>query len=352
MRLRDVPVDSYFMIFSFLPARELQTGVRCVCRNWKRCVERSPLLCRVVRCSGFYCGGGFNGSAESSSVEHFPMFSAAPRALTVPSFTQSRSHFAFAVVDRTLYAIGGRSGDQRLNACEKLELGAARWEIFAPMSCTRSAPVVATTRSRIFVFGGYNGKETSSSGEMYNCSTGKWANSWSLPIKVSQAGSCTLGNRLIVVGGRGDGNTSYDTIISVDLSSGASEILGNLEHAIVSPMAHAFGDVLMIVGGVNPTSSGATHSKEALLFDTRSRSWMHKGPQLAEGVVNHTGAVADDNTLVLFGGFAPNPHALDKVVVLPFSPSFSWQGAERAGWIAASERLKERRDACNCAYLQ
>ena len=143
----------------------------------------------------------------------------------------------------------------------------------------------------------------------------------------------------------------YDSVVSLDLSRGDSEIVAKIERGpLMSSTMHAFGDVLMIVGGVYQLSpQHFVHSQDVLLYDLRSRQWAKHGPSLPYALISHCSAASDDDALVVFGGFNPVHRALNQILVLPQT---SWSAlAEPRHWGLAAQRMAEPRDASSCAFL-
>ncbi|KAK9888248.1 hypothetical protein WA026_000512 [Henosepilachna vigintioctopunctata] len=111
-----------------------------------------------------------------------------------------------------IYVVGGlnRHGDS-LNAVEYYDPKTNQWHLAPPMTMLRSRLGVAVLKSRLYAFGGYNGKDRLSSVEMYDAVKREWCMVGPMQCKRSALGAAALDDIIYVCGGY-DGVTSLNSV--------------------------------------------------------------------------------------------------------------------------------------------
>jgi hypothetical protein len=96
--------------------------------------------------------------------------------------TTARSGFCTAVIERSIYAIGGRTGYLVSNTCESMHAQTNQWAPIASMNRARAMASAAFYDAHIVVVGGWDGHEWTGSVERYDVNTDKWINIVNLPV--------------------------------------------------------------------------------------------------------------------------------------------------------------------------
>ncbi|XP_074040860.1 kelch like family member 18 [Leptinotarsa decemlineata] len=111
-----------------------------------------------------------------------------------------------------IYVVGGlnRHGDS-LSTVEYYDPKIDKWNMAPPMSMMRSRLGVAVLKSKLFAFGGYNGKDRLSSVEVYDAIRKEWSTVTPMICKRSALGATALGDIIYVCGGY-DGVTSLNSV--------------------------------------------------------------------------------------------------------------------------------------------
>ena len=162
-----------------------------------------------------YCIGGLVGSHDASSVDILNVQTTSWSE--GPELRQPRSFLGAAVIDSTIYAVGGANGSKRLATVERLDTTARQpcWEGVASLNVPRSRPGVVEVNGLLFAVGGYSGTEYLSSVECYCPAIDKWTliTGMSSP-RNSPAVGCH-GNKLVIAGGY-NGKKLLDSVESYD----------------------------------------------------------------------------------------------------------------------------------------
>ena len=98
--------------------------------------------------------------------------------------TTARSGFAAVTIDRTVYALGGRSGYGVVATCETMHAQTNQWAPIAPMKLARAQHSAIVFEGNIIVVGGWTGNEWTNSCERYDPNIEKWVQIISLPVAI------------------------------------------------------------------------------------------------------------------------------------------------------------------------
>ncbi|XP_022083107.1 kelch-like protein 28 [Acanthaster planci] len=159
-----------------------------------------------------YALGGYTGQLYLRSVECYD-----PKTnqwKDVAPMINSRSIFSAAVVDGKLYAIGGY-GPNYLNSVERYDPDLDTWEMVAPMADKRINFGVGVIHGFIYVVGGHNGERHLSSVEQYNPTQGTWTTVASMNTTRTGLGVAVLDGMLYAAGGH-SGSTYLDLMERYD----------------------------------------------------------------------------------------------------------------------------------------
>lgn len=137
-----------------------------------------------------------------------------------PKLQQKRSYTQAAIIDNTIFAVGGAVGSKRLASVEKLELGCrgeqqSSWSFVASLNTARSRPGVVALDGKLFAVGGYNGSEHLSSVECYDPHINQWQLIEAMSSPRNSPAVAVLGDKLYVAGGH-DGKRVVNTVERYD----------------------------------------------------------------------------------------------------------------------------------------
>eukprot|EP00026_Physarum_polycephalum_P005196 Phypoly_transcript_05226.p1 GENE.Phypoly_transcript_05226~~Phypoly_transcript_05226.p1 ORF type:complete len:623 (+),score=105.55 Phypoly_transcript_05226:58-1926(+) len=102
-----------------------------------------------------------------------------------------RSGLASVAIGKSIYALGGFDGKQRLSSVEVYRMDEGRWTPLPPMALPRSwFGAVTMADGNIYALGGYDGKTRAKSVEVFDPRAGRWelSQDLSLPYPVSGFG--------------------------------------------------------------------------------------------------------------------------------------------------------------------
>lgn len=214
---------------------------------------RAGLAVGVINGILYAVGGnapnGVGGSPALSTVEAYdPVTNSWTTKAPMPT---PREGLAVAVVNGTLYAIGGNVGPfgAALNTVEAYNPVTDTWTTKAPMPTTRAWMGTAVLNNKIYVAGGRTGPSSApkvATVQVYNPSTNSWSVAPSLPIARWGIGMATVNGKLYAVGDYqrnevySPGNPAW--FASVPLPT-ARNFLG----------VTAVSDVIYAIGGYNPS---------------------------------------------------------------------------------------------------
>ncbi|KAJ8959731.1 hypothetical protein NQ314_006155 [Rhamnusium bicolor] len=166
---------------------------------------------RVCDIKGYiYVVGGLNRHGDSlSTVEYYdPKIDKWHMA---PPMSMMRSRLGVAVLKSKLYAFGGYNGKDRLSSVEVYDAVKKEWSMVTPMLCKRSALGATALGDIIYVCGGYDGVTSLNSVERYHPSTNSWC-SLAPMNKSRSAGAVIACQGYIYALGGHDGLSIFDSV--------------------------------------------------------------------------------------------------------------------------------------------
>ncbi|PAV67883.1 hypothetical protein WR25_24133 [Diploscapter pachys] len=158
------------------------------------------------------------GALETEIVSAAKKFGRAGRWKAVCPMNEKRAYITNACVelDGFIYVCGGGDGRiatqqreaSRLTSCERYDPKTNLWINIADMRFARSDAAAAAGNGRLFVSGGFDGRDSLNSVEMYLPSANSWTEVVVLPYRVTAHAMLHNGSSLIVLGGvTGDDRT-------------------------------------------------------------------------------------------------------------------------------------------------
>lgn len=125
-----------------------------------------------------YAVGGWNGAVTFRDLERCDTTQrkkqwtvlGAEAAMSKPR----RGHACVAKGGGKIFIIGGFDGKERLADCEVFDVASQQCYPIAPLTTKRNGVCASVCNNQIFVFGGHDGKKFLDSAEQYNESVAKW----------------------------------------------------------------------------------------------------------------------------------------------------------------------------------
>jgi len=197
---------------------------------------------------------------------------------TGPDMTQPHDYPACAVLDDTIYILGGHhpdateggpSSDPGFNYCERLVPG-GEWQRIADMPTPRFAPMSATWEGRAWAMGGCayspeaDGVRDFDVIESYDPATDTWGNPpFSMPWPAAAHGVAQDGEHLYIIGGY-SGPGIHERAVSLNAASGASRDLPSLGEPRAAMGTVILDGKLYAIGGWKGDGRAVTDRVEAL----------------------------------------------------------------------------------------
>jgi N-acetylneuraminic acid mutarotase len=225
---------------------------------------------------------------------------------TIPAVPSRVDHAAFVGHRGMLYVIGGYVDGTPTGAVWRFSPGPGVWESLPPMHIPRGSPAAAAIGDKIYVVGGSVGNleqpESISDLEIYDLASKQWTRGPGMPTARHHHAAAATNGRLVVVGGRRDGDLSVDAAEQFDPATGQWFTLPPLPSGAGGLGAVAAGGRVVVVGGGDDDQQWVTPATWAL--DRERDAWR----RLADlNVARHgLAAAAVGPTVYVFGG-APCP---------------------------------------------
>lgn len=290
--------------------------------GWKQApsmpAQRTEVRGAVLDGTLYVVGGFDNNQRDQGSVFAYnPNREAWLRASLLPS---PRHHPGVTVHDGVLYVIGGLSGDGTDWTPHDTvwAFDGDGWETRTPMPTARGAGIAETLDDRIYVVGGSDAETRThlSLVEVYDPAADEWTDAPSLPYKTQSMGSGVLDRTLYVAGGRTigvAGGTTFDDFFRFDPADSAWESLPSLPTRRAGYGLAVADDRVWAIGG----EIGLNVLNAVDVFDPETGMWT-AGPSLpnSDGRHGHVAAAIDGTIYVAGGTFPPGATATDSVIAL------------------------------------
>lgn len=220
------------------------------------------------------------------------------------SLSEARGRVQIAVINGTIYAVGGCNGTTELDTVECLALSRAentekpkKWKKCSKLPFSRSNAGVCALNGKIYCIGGWNGQAGIRQCDVYCPETDKWTSIAPLNTGRCQAGVFAFNNKIWVVGGS-DAWNCLGTCETYDPETNQWNFTAPLSTARRGCGLAELHGRLYCVGG----SDGNQSLKTTEYFDEETQSWI-LGPSLttARSIVS---VVVVQDRLYAIGGFS------------------------------------------------
>lgn len=278
-------------------------------------LQQPELFCEVATMSESKCGlgvaelngklivvGGYGRAECLRSVESYcPSTNTWTQEL---SLSEARGRVQIAVINGTIYAVGGCNGTTELDTVECLALGKnendvkpKKWKKCSKLPFSRSNAGVCALDGKIYCIGGWNGQAGIKQCDVYCPETDTWTSIAPLNTGRCQAGVFAFNNKIWVVGGS-DAWNCLGTVETYDPETNQWVHSAPLSTARRGCGLAELNGHLYCVGG----SDGNQSLKSTEYYDEASESWI-LGPSLttARSIVS---VVVVQNRLYAIGGFS------------------------------------------------
>ena len=267
-----------------------------------------------------------NGLGEVGTLESYNSATAESGWTTLSSMPTGRAGVAVAALNGTIYALGGYNiNNTAYDPATTLEaydpINDTWLTTTTPMPTARSYLGAAVINGTLYAVGGELAQPPVHSTGIYlttleaydpspaNPAAAGWTMKAPMPTARYGVGAAAIGGVLYVVGGYGDvgfGSKGYlATLEAFDTVTGEWSTKASMSTARLAPSLVAIDGILYAVGGYSPSSNGAVATIEA--YDPGSNTWTTIAPMPTARYF--LGAAAIDGILYAVGGFSgPNSY--------------------------------------------
>ncbi len=237
-----------------------------------------------------YAIGGRTGNA-STGLGTVEAYDPATNTWTAKApMPTPRSRLAIGVINGTLYAVGGRgTSGGALTTVEAYDPATDTWTTKAPMLTARDGLAVGVVNGILYAMGGYiSTTSTLATVEAYNPSTNTWTTKASMPTGRYLFTTGVVNGLLYAVGGY-NGGTILATVAAYNPSTNSWSSKASMPTARYDLAGGVINGLLYAVGGQN-SSNGNLATNEA--YNPATNSWTTKASMptgrsaLGAGVVN------------------------------------------------------------------
>lgn len=219
--------------------------------------------------SGFLyvIGGGNSGGVLRDLQRYDPVIDA---WTTLASMPTARAGAVAAVVDNTIFVIGGRSsaagpcnGGPFLTAVEKYDVDTNTWSTVASLPGPRSDLAAVTHGGKVYVFGGCTATGTvTNEVDMYDPETDTWTTGLApMPTARASLAAGRSGQKVYAIGGW-DGASSMNTNEVYNIATNSWTTNTPMATGRLEAGTRSHGGRVYVVGGANPAFGTSTNANE------------------------------------------------------------------------------------------
>ncbi|KAG9343425.1 hypothetical protein JZ751_013589 [Albula glossodonta] len=199
-----------------------------------------------------YAVGGRNlsmqNNSESSALSCYnPMTNQWTQhaSLNVP-----RNRVGVAVIDGSIYAVGGAHGSAHHDTVEKYDPETNRWTFVSPMSVARLGAGVVSCGGSLYVAGGFDGVNRWNTAERYLPETNSWQAITPMGSIRSGLGLVCLDGHLYAVGGY-DGRSQLSSVERYSIARDTWEPVASMRHCRSAHAVTVYQGKIFALGGFN-----------------------------------------------------------------------------------------------------
>lgn len=224
----------------------------------------------VLRGRIFVAGGIRAGRTVSAAV--YRLDPASGRWDRVADLPEGRHHMPLAVLDDSLYAIGGLGprGFDPVSTVWVYDETADRWLPRAPLPEPRGASAAVATGGRIIVIGGMGPGGLPDSIAIYDPGTDRWRHGAPVPTPGDHLAAAVVGGKVFAIGGRPlDPGRNFDRLEMYDPATDTWAALPRMPTARGGLAAAVLGDRIYTFGGETRWRAFGEHE----VYDVRAGAW-------------------------------------------------------------------------------
>ncbi|MDQ6819062.1 MAG: hypothetical protein M3076_01780 [Actinomycetota bacterium] len=204
------------------------------------------------------------GGGEFTQYDHILRFDPAAGSVTqVGTLPRAQSDVAVSAIGGTAYVVGGFDGNQALDTIVSWRPGGQPSVAAHLPVALRYASVVAVGGD-LLIIGGSTPTGASDAIYRFDSATGRVTHAGRLPRPITHAGAAVLGERVYLVGGRGETvDARSSDVLAINPSTGKVRLAGQLPAPLSDAAVLTVGNAVVVAGG--HTSAGTQAAVGELL---------------------------------------------------------------------------------------
>eukprot|EP00301_Raphidiophrys_heterophryoidea_P028105 c9985_g1_i1.p1 GENE.c9985_g1_i1~~c9985_g1_i1.p1 ORF type:complete len:614 (-),score=96.15 c9985_g1_i1:356-2197(-) len=214
----------------------------------------------------------------------------------LPEMSTSRNRCAATAANGKMYVLGGYNGRNCLSSCEAFDPQLHTWTKVTSMPSKRDGCSAAAVDGKVYVIGGYY-KQTFLDPIVFDVSTNAWSK---LPKMIAKRGDCaaTSWDRKVYAIGGFDGKNDLDSVECYDVDTRQWSSLANISVRRSRCAAAAFQSRIFVFGGFDGESFWDTC--EVLHLQTGTWSSM---PKMSVRRCDCSATALSEGKLLVVGGY-------------------------------------------------
>ncbi|GMS90093.1 hypothetical protein PENTCL1PPCAC_12268, partial [Pristionchus entomophagus] len=259
------------------PATSTMSAYDPIMNVWQQCENLKGVRGRnAVAIIGktIYAMGGYNGTERLATCEQYD--TQTNQWSDLPDMSCKRAAMAYGVIDGKIYVAGGYDGSAALKNVEVFDPSTKTWSPVAPMTKPRGAPASCVYNGRLYVIGGHDGTVIWSDGEYYNPENNTWT-AIAPMMKSNRAqkrcrfGAAVLNGKIYVAGGF-DGAAFLRDVARYDPSTNTWENLKDMETRRSRACLAVSCGKLFVLGGFD----GLNNVSRVDMYQPEADSWLQR----------------------------------------------------------------------------
>ncbi|KAG8225215.1 hypothetical protein J437_LFUL012690 [Ladona fulva] len=207
----------------------------------------------VTSCSSnwaYLCGGEFPDGRPSPQVWRYDPFLANAWTEVAP-MNAPRSELGLAMLDGSIFAVGGWDGSFGLDSVERYDPSRNQWFPVAAMPHPLASPAVVAHHGLLYVIGGSIHQEGDGIDlvQRYDPRCDTWHNQGSLLIPRSGAAACAIGHHIYVMGGWHASTENTNKVECYDVRNNFWEYRAPMQEKRYRPGATVVEGDIYVLGG-------------------------------------------------------------------------------------------------------
>ncbi|XP_023217171.1 uncharacterized protein LOC111619637 [Centruroides sculpturatus] len=194
--------------------------------------------------------GGWSSGSPTDYIETYDSRADRWVKMTDVDPAGPRAYHRCAVIDHTIYIIGGFDGMNHYSGCRCLDTINKKWKEIAPMHCKRCYVSVAVLDNLIYAMGGYNGAQRHNTAERYDYRTNQWTMIAPMHMQRSDADATTLDGFIYIIGGF-TGQHCLESAERYNPQTNQWTLISNMRSQRSGLCCIAFKDCVYTLGGFN-----------------------------------------------------------------------------------------------------